>query len=141
MNWADETLMAFVDGELDAARRADLEGALAGDAALLARVAALRAQRQRVSAAFAGVLDEPMPDRLASLLADAPAAHTPAVVDLRAARSARAPRRALPGWAQWGGMAASVVLGLVLGLQLAGHGGDGSLGVRDGRLVVGGAVD
>jgi len=141
MNWTDETLMAFVDGELDTARRATVESALSGDAALRARVAALQTQRRRVSAAFAGVLDEPMPDRLASLLASAPGAPSAAVVDLNAARSARAQRRALPGWAQWGGMAASVVLGVLLGVQFAGRGGDASLGVRDGRLVAGGVID
>ncbi len=72
MNWTDDTLMAFVDGELDAAQRADLERALVGDVALQARMAALQSQRQRVSAAFATVLDEPMPDRLAKLLAAHP---------------------------------------------------------------------
>jgi len=61
MNWTDEALMAFVDGELDAAQRADVERALAGDAVLQARVAKLQAQRRRVSAAYAPVLDEPVP--------------------------------------------------------------------------------
>jgi len=140
MNWTDESLMAFVDGELDTDQRAAVESALAGDVALRARVAALQTQRRRVSAAFAGVLDEPMPDRLASLLANAPAPSA-AVVDLSAARSARAQRRALPAWAQWGGMAASVVLGMLLGAQFAGRAGDASLGVRDGRLVAGGTID
>jgi len=141
MNWTDDTLMAFVDGELDAAQRADLERALVGDVALQARMAALQSQRQRVSAAFATVLDEPMPDRLAKLLANAPAAPSAAVVDLGAARAARTQRRTMPGWAQWGGMAASVVLGVLLGMQFAGRGGDAPLGMRDGRLVAGGAID
>jgi anti-sigma factor RsiW len=141
MNWTDDTLMAFVDGELDAAQRAALERALVGDAALQSRVAALRAQRQRVSAAYAAVLDEPVPDRLAGLLANAPAAPSAPVVDLGAVRAAREQRPAMPGWAQWGGMAASVVLGVLLGWQFGGTGSDAPLGVRDGRLVAGGAVD
>lgn len=141
MNWTDDTLMAFVDGELDAAQCADLERALVGDVALQARVAAMRSQRQRVAAAFAAVLDEPMPDRLALLLANAPAAPAAAVVDLAAARAARAPRAAMPGWAQWGGLAASVVLGVVLGMQFGGRGDAAELAVRDGRLVARGAID
>ena len=140
MNWTDETLMAFVDGELDAVQHADLERALTGDSALQARVAALQTQRRRVSAAFATVLDEPMPDRLAILLANAPASPSAAVVNLGAARAARTQRRTMPGWAQWGGMAASVVLGVLIGVQFAGRGGDAPLGVRDGRLVAGGAI-
>jgi len=141
MNWTDDTLMAFVDGELDAAQSADLERALVVDAALQARVAALQSQRQRVSAAFATVLDEPMPDRLANLLANAPAAPSATVADLGAARAARTQRGTMPGWAQWGGMAASVVMGVLLGVQFAGRGDDAPLGVRDGRLVARGAID
>lgn len=141
MTWTDETLMAFVDGELDAAQGAELERALGGDAALQARVAALQAQRPRIAAAFAPALDEPVPDRLARLLAGETGAASATVVDLAAARAARTPRRAMPGWAQWGGMAASVLLGLLLGLRWAGPGGDSSLDLRDGRLVAGGAIE
>jgi len=114
MNWTDEALMAFVDGELDAAQRADVERALAGDAVLQARVAKLQAQRRRVSAAYAPVLDEPVPDRLAALLAIAPSTPSATVVNLGEVRAERARRRSIPGWAQWGGMAASLVLGVLL---------------------------
>jgi anti-sigma factor RsiW len=144
MNVSDESLMAFVDGELDAAQRADVERALAGDAVLQARVADMQVQRRRVLAAFATVLDEPMPERLAGLLANPPGASPATLVNLgeaRAARAERAERRAIPSWAQWGGMAASVVLGVLLGLQFAGRGGDASLGLRDGRLVAGGPIE
>lgn len=138
MNWTDESLMAFVDGELGSAEREVLERALVGNVALQARVAQMQAQRRRVEAAFVPVLDEAVPDRLAALLAAAPA--TAPVVDLAAARAARAtPRRAMSGWAAWGGMAASVVLGVVIGLQFAG-GGTG-LGLRGERLVAGGAIE
>jgi negative regulator of sigma E activity len=141
VNWTDESLMAFVDGELDAEQRADIERALAGDAVLQARVAALQGQRRRVSAAFASVLDEPVPDRLAALLASAPSAPSATVVNLGEARAERVRRRSMPGWAQWGRMAAGVVLGVLLGVQFAGRGGDASLSVRDGRLVAGGPIE
>jgi hypothetical protein len=141
MSLSDETLMAFVDGELDATQCAEIERALASDAPLRARVDTLRAQRRRVEAAFAAVLDEPMPTRLSALLAGAPAAGSATVVPPAPARAARKHRGAFAGWgwAQWGGMAASVVLGLLIGLQLAGR--DDGIAVRDGRLVAVGAVE
>ena len=54
--------------------------------------------------AYDGVLDEPVPDRLSALLTP-PAP----VLDLATARRARL------GWAAWGGMAASLLVGLVIG--------------------------
>ena len=138
MNWTDEDLMAHADGEGNAAARATLEAALRDDPGLRARWSALTAQRRRVSAAFAGVLDEPVPDRLTALL-DAPAAapvlSSAPVVDLAVARTQRDSRRSL-GWAQWGGLAASLALGLVLGLQMAPR-GDGLLTETDGQVVAG----
>jgi negative regulator of sigma E activity len=138
--WSLDTLMAFIDGELDASQRAELERALAADAALRERVDRLRTQRRRVEAAFASVLDEQMPDRLSGLLADAPS--RPAnVVDIAAERGARAAsRRAMSSWAAWGGMAASVAVGVLLGMQLAGR-RDASIGLHDGQVTAGGAIE
>lgn len=83
----------------------------------------LRAERRRLSAAFDGVLDEPVPDRFKALLAE-PA---PQVVDLGAVR---AQRRAMSSWAAWGGMAATLVLGTLIGTRLAPSGGDDRLVAR-----------
>lgn len=90
--------------------------------------------RRRVAAAYDEVLHEPVPDRLAKLL-DKPAP----VVDLG---SERARRRAKPqpgwGWMQWGGMAASLAIGVLAGLQFAGPRGDDALLVeRGGRMMAG----
>lgn len=138
--WSVETLMAFIDGELDAAQRVELERALAADAALRERVDLLRTQRRRVEAAFASVLDEPMPDRLSGLLGAAPS--PPAkVVDIAAERGARAAsRRVMSSWAAWGGMAASVVVGVLLGMQLASR-GDASFGPHEGQVIAGDAIE
>ena len=99
MNWSDEILMAFADGELEAAQRAEIERALGADAVLRKRVAALKAQRERLAAAYAPVLDEAVPERLASLLREgaAPAAAA-SIVDLASARAAanRLPRHQPP---------------------------------------------
>jgi hypothetical protein len=91
----------------------------------------LKAERQRMAAAFGDVLKEPVPDRLKALLAEpAPA---PQVVDLGAVR---AQRRGMSSWAAWGGMAATLVLGTVVGMRLAPTGVD-----AHGRLVATGAID
>lgn len=145
MNVSDETLMAFVDGELDPAQRAQMERALQTDAALRQRVAALKLQRTRLAAAFGTVLDEPVPERLAKLLQTPPVASLPgqasAVVNLAEVRTARARIRHIPSWAQWGGMAASVMLGMLLGTQYGGNGADTAIGLNEGRLLAGGAID
>ena len=88
----------------------------------------LKAERHRMAAAFDDVLHEPVPDRLKTLLAE-PA---PQVVDLGAVR---AQRRSMPSWAAWGGMAATLLLGTLIGTRLAPPGGD-----AQARLVATGAV-
>lgn len=152
MTWTDEELMAHADGEGDERQRALLETALSGDAVLRARCEALVTQRKRFAAAFAGVLDEAVPERLTALLAPPPAtastAATPPsptdtaatrptadVLDLTRARARRDERRTM-GWQQWGGMAASLALGLALGWQMAPQRGD-ILVDAQGRIVAG----
>jgi hypothetical protein len=115
--------MAYVDGELDADARRAFESALAGDPVLAQRVRAQQAVRDRLRAAFASDLDEPVPERLSAALRRpaVPAANGAKVADLDAARQARATRRRTPAdwrWPEWGALAASLVLGL-LGGRLA----------------------
>ena len=68
-----------------------------------------------------------MPDRLKALLAE-PAAQ---VVDLGAVR---AQRRGMSNWMAWGGMAATLVMGTLIGMRLTPPGGS------DDRLVASGAI-
>jgi len=142
MKWTDDTLMAFADGELDAVQRADIERELATDAVLRERVTALTLQRERVAAAFAPVLDEPVPDHLAGLLrpSSTPPAAAP-VVNLGERRAARERSARLPSWAQWGGLAASVLMGVLLGMQFKPNGADPAIELHDGQLLAGGAVE
>ncbi|MEZ5961473.1 MAG: hypothetical protein R3C30_13775 [Hyphomonadaceae bacterium] len=107
MSVDDEKLMTFADGELTGAEHAEIEVALAEDAGLRERLEAHRAMRARLSSAFDGALSEPVPERLLA------AAHKPReaeVVDLAARRAAKWSVR------EWGAMAASVALGLVIGV-------------------------
>ena len=64
----DDTLQAYVDGELDAASAARIDAALVHDEVLARRVRQARAVRAQLHAAFAPVLDEPVPARLSALL-------------------------------------------------------------------------
>ena len=64
MTVSDEELMAYVDGELDAARLESLRLEIAASADLSRRVAEQRALRDRLHRAFDPALHEPVPARL-----------------------------------------------------------------------------
>ncbi|HEX2561063.1 hypothetical protein, partial [Phenylobacterium sp.] len=107
----DQALMAYVDGELEGTQREALEAAIARDPELAREVERQRRMRAGVQDAFAGVLDEPVPDRLTALIAgdDEPLVLRPQFGRSQArARSFQA--------AHWAAMAASLVLGAGLGL-------------------------
>lgn len=114
MTISNETLLAYVDGELDVDARAEVDAAIAADPALAARVDAARALRRTLAAAYDPVLDEPLPPRL---LAAAAADRERKVADLDATRKTRRLRAAPAawGWQQWGGMAAALMIGVVAG--------------------------
>ena len=60
----DETLVAFVDGELDDETTAAVASAIESDPEMAARVRMFGDSAVIVRAAFTGVVDEPVPDRL-----------------------------------------------------------------------------
>lgn len=62
-------LLAAADGRLDRARRERVDEYLAANPADAARVAAWRRQNEVIARAYAPVLDEPVPERLLSVLA------------------------------------------------------------------------
>jgi anti-sigma factor RsiW len=123
MSVSDETLMAYADGEADAATRAIVEAAMRDDPEIRRRIEEHRALRETMRGAFSEVLAEPVPQRLidAARGHDAARRHDVAragnVVDLghaRGAAAAKATRRGLRSW-QPAAMAASLLLGLALG--------------------------
>ncbi len=145
MTISDEMLMAYVDGELDAAGRASVEAAMQQDADVGKRVARHRALREKMQGAFSAVLEEPVPDRLIQAARAQPpnppvatAARQGAVVDLSRARAAQRKGSAVPFW-QPAAMAASLVLGLGLG-YLAWHGPNTVLRTSAGGGLVAGAA-
>ncbi len=139
MTISDETLMAYADGELDAAAGAAVEAAMQEDPEIAERVARHRALRETMRGAFSAVLNEPVPDRLVAAARGQKAAPGNAVTDLSVAReTARRRSSAAPrGW-QPAAMAASLLLGLGLGF-LAWHGSRSALIQQDasGGLIAG----
>jgi hypothetical protein len=141
MSFSDETLMAYADGELHVLQRAAVERAMRDDPELAARVAQYRELRSDVFAAFAPIVEEAVPARLEAAAAPAK------VADLDAAREARslaavaqAPRRW--SWAEWGGMAAALAVGVLAGsLRLQDGGGVAGDGAGKPALAVAANAD
>jgi hypothetical protein len=113
MRFSEETLMAYADGELDEATRAQIERAIRADPALAAKVRQHIALRQDVFRAFARTLDEPVPQRLRQV------ASAPKVIQLdsvRAARKQTVEFKRRWSWPEWGAMAATLVVGVMAGV-------------------------
>lgn len=105
----NEKLMAYADGELSQEERAEVERAVANDSALRSQLENHRRMRAELSGAYAGVMDEPVPEPLLTAARGAP--REAEVVDLSARRAVR------PQWSarEWGAMAASLAGGLIIG--------------------------
>ena len=116
MTYSDETLMAYADGELEPAERAAIEHAMQADPAIAEAVARHRALRHDIAAAFAGILDEPVPARLQPAAAPAaPVVSLDAARAARAAQAAPAPVRRRWSWPEWGALAAMLMVGVLVG--------------------------
>jgi hypothetical protein len=140
----DEILMAYVDGELDAAARAEVEAQIARDPAAARRLWRHRDLRTNLSQAFSDVLAEPPPVRLiaAAMGAAAPevaAASAAPVVDLAAVRGVRRQGRRRV-WPVAGLMAACLAAGLALGVGFRPRESVPTVTVRDGALVAQGPL-
>ena len=137
MRFSEETLMAYADGELDLVARAEIEAAMARDPEVARAVERHRLMATRVRAAYDGVLGEPVPERLATLVASGA---TEPVVDFAARRDGRrisvGPLR-MPAWLA---LAASVVVGLFVGMLLM-RSPAAVYEAVDGALVARGALD
>ncbi len=149
MTISDELLMAYVDGELDTQARSEVERAIESDPEVARRVSRQRVLRDRLRAAFDGVLSEPVPDRLVAAARGAPATSAregnqeAGVIDLaqtRADRAAAQRARRRWSWPEWSAIAASVVLGAVIGHLALSQRDIVPFTSADGRLVARGGL-
>jgi hypothetical protein len=127
---SDETFFAWLDGELDPAEAVRVEAEVAADPRLSAIAAENRAMQSRVKAAFDTLLDAPVPPSLLAAVRNPPGAD---VIDLAEARK----RRERPRWpsvAQWGSMAATLAIGVLLGTAIPRHRNAGSVEVQGGKM-------
>ncbi|MFL5295449.1 MAG: anti-sigma factor family protein [Phenylobacterium sp.] len=120
---SEARLIAYVDGELSAAERVRFEAEMQADPSLAAAVERHRRLVERVAAAYAAVLEEPTPARLATL-----------------GVAANDPGRARFGPPQWAAMAACLVVGVMAGRTLWPQQA-GPLAVRGDLLVAQGGLD
>lgn len=142
MNYDDETLMSYVDGELDAKLRAEIAAAAEKEPVLARRVEQQRALRAKVAGAFAKVLEQPVPERLVRVARGAAASESAAdrgnvlQFPTRAARAPATPWRAR----EWAAMAASLVLGVVISWRIFSLGEGGPIVAGKDALVAHGEL-
>ncbi|MDP9109752.1 MAG: hypothetical protein M3N23_11890 [Pseudomonadota bacterium] len=133
------TVMAYADGELDPATRAAIDAAMQRDPALAARVRQHQALRASVSAAFAEVADEAIPARLQRAVHGT----TPPLQAIAQEVQAPTPpvQRPTSHWSQWGALAATLIVGILVGaigheqLQTTSSASAAGIATIDGRLV------
>lgn len=110
MSFDPATVAAFVDGELDDLNMRRIERAAATDADLAAEIARYHALKARLMAHYAPVAEEVLPERLKALLAVDDKVDT-SLPDRRSVRQARF------NSIHWSAIAASLLLGLTIGLR------------------------
>ncbi|MEP7351293.1 MAG: anti-sigma factor [Sphingorhabdus sp.] len=137
MTFDRATIAAFVDGELDLLTAKRLEKALEIDAALAKAVEDERALRSKLASHFAPVIDEALPDRLTALLTASIAENVDDSLGRRRMERKAAMRR--PALVQWGAMAASLALGLMIGGYALNRDG-GYVSDNKGQMVASGAL-
>jgi hypothetical protein len=111
---SDEKFFAWLDGELDAAEATRVEAEVAADPRLTAMAAQHRAMLERLKGAFDTVLDQPVPDELVGTTRNQ---HEAKVVDFAEAKHTRELRQ-WPSGPQWGAMAATLAVGILVGTMM-----------------------
>jgi hypothetical protein len=139
---SEETLQAYVDGELGATVVAQIDAALAHDALLARRVAQARALRAQLQSLFDPVLDEPVPGQLSALLQPASPASRVSTIPLTAQASHRGfgagRRRTSRRWLVPGAAVAASLA--VLAVSLWWNGGSRLVRTQDGQPFATGAL-
>lgn len=141
MTFDEEKIIAYVDGECDAVTARRIEKAMATDGILADRIAREQVLRSRLAAHYNPVAQEPVPDRLTALLTASMENNVDNSFSERKVEEDRktAVRQGF-GIAQWGAMAATLALGIVVGQFGLGQNG-GPIAQQDGALIASGALE
>jgi anti-sigma factor RsiW len=115
---SDDRLIAYLDGELDDAERAEIALWLERDADLRQRAAELGESAALLRTAFDEVLREPLPDRLVAAARGETSAESDKVVDFAAARDTRLKRVVVDRRWWIGAAAAAAITGLMIGVGI-----------------------
>lgn len=130
----DETFFAWLDGELDAAQAAEVEAEVAADPRLTRMAEQHRGFGTRLRETFATVAAAPVPERLANAVGPPPAK----IIDFGSRRARRATWLPLP---QWAALAATLVVGVLIGTTLIGERGASPIEMRGGAMVAAAGLD
>jgi len=138
-SWGDAEIHAYVDGALGAEASARLEADSRGDVALAARIARQRELRTLLRAEFDPVLEEPIPQQLRDALAGR--AFGAGITPIGAARKESVRER--PAWSprEWGAIAATLVLGVLVGQLGFQRSSSPPIETAGGRFVAAGYLD
>jgi hypothetical protein len=126
----DETFFAWLDGELDPEEAARVAAEVAADPRLSALAAEHRAVQAKLKRAFDPLLDAPVPEQLLAVVRNPPQAE---VIDFAEAKKLRA-RRHWPSVPQWGAMAATLAIGVVIGTIVPNQRAAAPVEVQGGRM-------
>jgi hypothetical protein len=128
MSIPEETLMAYVDNELDPAARAQVEAAMRDDPQIEKRVAQQRELKAKIQQAYAAQLTEAVPGRLVAAARVA-----------TASKSSRL-RWRQPQWRPIVSMAASLLIGVGVGFLAWRNSDSNMIQNAHGALVAGGPL-
>jgi len=127
----DEKFFAWLDGELEPKEASEMEARVAANPQLQRLAEQHRALGAQLRGAFDPIAAAPVPERLRS------AVRRPAnVVDFAAAKRARS----MPSLPQWAAMAATLVLGVLLGTQVPQQ-GPAPVQIQGGKLYAASALN
>lgn len=136
----EEAIFAYIDGELEGEERERIKAKIASDPALQALVAEHRAMGDRLNRAFSSILDEPTPKVMSKDAAAAPQSPDSNIASLAEGRLHREKRRLSWKPAQWGALAATLVLGVFGGWLMRGNNA-GPVAERGDQLVAAGSLE
>jgi len=141
-NEIDEVmLMAYADGELDTTQSAQIEQLLQKDSVAAARVAQHKALRSRLQGGLSAVLSEPVPEHLQNLVKGYSDNAKGKIADLSRARQRRS--SIVDRWTsrEWSAIAASLIIGTVIGMSALKFNATQLVGEQGGALIAQGRLE